>query len=384
MAKKRRDDIPYFTIINQINMKMEGELMNYKRKRIISLILTLAIVIGLLPGMILPARADDTEVTVTTWSELKEALSKSGTASKVKLGNDIEHEYSYYYNYELDHLKIPISTKKTLDLNGRTLELRDMKTDYQSKSLDKVMFAIEEGGSLHVIDSSPSGDGKVWYHSQLAENISAATNRGGHHIFLNNGGELVIDGGKFIAGRKSKTWCVGIKHKTNKYSYNGWAYNLSSGNVLLIKQGQTIINGGTFHSYDDFTIKVDLGAKSMVSELIINGGDYKVMGGGIGGKNVFHNLNSKEKVNFELNGGTFSAENMMVRMVVAGYWLVYDAENGIVGTTKNINFNQDALYKTDGKERNITYLTSNWSGKSKKFEVIPGTPKVSRLLPEVE
>ena len=118
--------------------------MNNKAKRIVSLFLILAMVLGILPAISPPVRGEGAEeITVTSWEELVNAMTSHKNYSKVKLGNDMEYEY----RYDTDHpdgigYLVNVDNEKTLDLNGKKIELIDllsisiqMMTLFMSKSL---------------------------------------------------------------------------------------------------------------------------------------------------------------------------------------------------------------------------------------------------------
>ena len=306
-----------------------------------------------------------------------------------------------YYEYRYDRENpngagylVSVTNKKTLDLNGKKIELVDQSTAKRD-ALMPGAFNIEPGGILHVIDSV--GGGEVWHHSQLDETSgwsSAVDNRTRHKVFIYYGGNLVIDGGKFIAGRKSKTWCFNIYKDEGMPSgggtrYNGWAYNLSSGNAVRHNYGITVINDGTFHSYGDSTIEGVENTSYLGGKVVINGGDYRLMGAISKHKYVISApTSSKDKLPFRINGGNFSTEKMIVRQGPAyptssHGWRVSLYEPEIALRIHLITFNEDARFKYDGKNRDLDWVKSNLSSSSKKFEVIPGTPKLS-LSPEVE
>ena len=377
---------------------MEGELMNNKARKVISLFLILAMVLGILPAMSPPVRGEGAEeITVNTWEELVNAMTSRSDYSKVILGKNMKYEYKYDRDnpHGIDNL-VRVTNKKTLDLNGKKIELVD-QSSAKRDGYRPAAFFIRAGGTLHVIDSK--GGGEVWHHSQLREEWGwneEVKNRTSHNVFDNSGGTLVIDGGKFIAGRKSKTWCFNVHRSTGMREglttiyYDGWAYNLSSGNAVRHSAGDTVINDGTFHSYGESTIKAVRGAHSS-GKVTINGGDYRLMGAiNYEATSVIDAAILMEKIDFHVNGGNFSTEKMIVRRGAEGSyqqtnygWNVYLIEPYIAIGIPFITFNEDARFKYDGKNRDLEWVKSNLPSSSKKFEVIPGTPKLS-LSPEVE
>ena len=101
------------------------------KKRITSLLLTLAMLLSLLPAMGVTASAAGPEwTTVNTYKELQDAV--NGQKEYIKLGQNID---TTSYNEGLGLLKRDTLTFKytgyhcTLDLNGNTLALKSRDAD---------------------------------------------------------------------------------------------------------------------------------------------------------------------------------------------------------------------------------------------------------------
>lgn len=368
--------------------------MNKKIKRILSVFLTLSMILSMIPVLSLPAYAEGieepNEITVTSWEHLSYVLNGLSSKEKVILGKDIKFEYEYDDYHTMADL-IHIWDKRTLDLNGHKIELVDQSVDPRDKTKEELaVFTINPGGVLHIIDSR--GGGEVWHHSQLSEtnyDVSTVSNRRGHNVFLNQGGDLVVDGGNFIAGRKSKTWCVSVykglgfdRGLGHTLIYNGWAYNLSSGNVLRHKKGNSTLNGGSFTSHGDSTIWHYPIRDAGNINIIINGGNYNLIGDSEDNAYVIDSRFTKENDNFQINRGTFSTERLIVREYQNDEWRVTDVQPKIIASNQP-TLNEDARFKYDGKERDLKWVKDYISKSSKKFEVIAGSPKIS-LSPEVE
>lgn len=370
--------------------------MNQKIKRILSAFLTLSMILSMIPALSLPAYAEGieepNEIRVTSWETLSYVLNGLSSKEKVILDADIKFEYEYD-DYNTDGMTdlIRIWDKRTLDLNGHKIELVDQSVGPRKKAKEELaVFTINPGGVLHIIDSKVGGE--VWHHSQLSEanyDYSAVSNRGGHNVFLNQGGDLIVDGGNFIAGRKSKTWCVSIDKGLgfeqgwgHTFYYNGWGYNLSSGSVLRHKKGNSTLNGGSFTSYGNSTIYHYPERDAGNINIIINGGNYNLIGDSEDNAYVIECRFTKENDNFQINRGTFSTERLIVREFRNYEWQVTDVQPKIIDSNK-ATLNEDAKFKYDGKERDLKWVKENISRSSKKFEVIAGSPKIS-LSPEVE
>jgi uncharacterized repeat protein (TIGR02543 family) len=368
--------------------------MNKKIKRILSVFLTLSMILSMIPVLSLPAYAEGieepNEITVTSWEHLSYVLNGLSSKEKVILGKDIKFEYEYDDYHTMADL-IHIWDKRTLDLNGHKIELVDQSVDPRDKTKEELaVFTINPGGVLHIIDSR--GGGEVWHHSQLSEtnyDVSTVSNRRGHNVFLNQGGDLVVDGGNFIAGRKSKTWCVSVykgigfdRGLGHTLIYNGWGYNLSSGSVLRHKKGNSTLNGGSFTSHGDSTIWHYPIRDAGNINIIINGGNYNLIGDSEDNAYVIDSRFTRKNDNFQINRGTFSTERLIVREYQNDEWRVTDVQPKIIDSNQP-TLNEDARFKYDGKERDLKWVKDNISKSSKKFEVIAGSPKIS-LSPEVE
>lgn len=116
-----------------------------------------------------------------------------------------------------DYDTINIKSNKVLDLNGHTIRLMDKRNKidthdnkssdsyYQSSNsadFQSVMFSIEKGATLTIIDSSSQQTGNIYINAYMidpySERIKRYTTR---DIFNVSDGNLVIYGGTYQAGR---------------------------------------------------------------------------------------------------------------------------------------------------------------------------------------
>ena len=111
------------------------------KRRMLSLLLTLIMVVGLFPATMITASAATTVTEVDTWEELKSALTASGTAT-IKLTDDIKKTIelkendgpAYKINYE--DPQITVCGTKTLDLNGYTITVDDQSNAWKGSGGD--------------------------------------------------------------------------------------------------------------------------------------------------------------------------------------------------------------------------------------------------------
>ncbi len=341
-------------------------------RKIFALILIMALAFTSLPNIglwsFVEAADKDVKVEVSNWEDLRRVLSSSGGDITVVLTKDIEKDYTtnmvgdkVSHEDHMNNIAIKVNSKITFDLNGHKIDLFDeTRNGYPySKEKDKAVkekgiFYILPKGSLRVIDSQ--GGGEIRHHSQLREIVSYAKNRGYHDIFIMRGGDLVIDSGKFITGRSSKTWCSVLEHNNPSiwFHYTGWAYNLSTGSIVhfdeLSGKSKVFLNDGTYVSYGDANIRC--GAE-FAPTIIINGGDYKIIGGNWDRYYKYNYSNGNLWIyndwNLKVNAGVFKAEEINERLYNSHYgWYVLwsDVRTGL----KYNNINKKAEIKINGKE----------------------------------
>ncbi len=148
-----------------------------------------------------------------TKGDLNDLLQSTKTEDKYLVLDKDLYEVSSHGDFET----IVIKSDKILDLNGHQIKLRDQRnkvdntswiisdTFYQSsdaKDFQTVMFSIQNGATLTIIDSSASQKGEIFIDAYMidpfAHNIKRYTTR---DIFSVDDGNLVIYGGKYRAGR---------------------------------------------------------------------------------------------------------------------------------------------------------------------------------------
>ncbi len=173
----------------------------------------------LVPAMGVTVSAAETWTTVTTYDELKAALSTQNPPDNIKLGSDIDTGTLSSGMGILESLEV--RGKKQLDLNGHTLRM------YSAKTAMSNMFMINHG-SLTVLDSSSGQKGTILgsTYNDSCYLINVHT----YGQFTLNSGTLKVDAGSL---RNDTRW------KRVIHCYAG-------GNDWNQNEPRVKINGGTF------------------------------------------------------------------------------------------------------------------------------------------
>ena len=319
------------------------------KKRMLSLLLTLVMVLGMLPATTMTANAATTVTEVDSWEELKSALTASGTAT-IKLTDDIKKTIELkeadgpMYKINYDDPQITVCGTKTLDLNGYTITVDDQSNaakDYggdvvtfnstymgvSDETQDRTLFVIPSGESLTINDSG--SDGKIAYTGKILPEPDALKVTRKYWEYAKRdvfdvSGTLIVNGGTIEAGNTEKQWINGGR-KNVKYEFDsGWlpgagVYNHTNidgewfdskyarqmvwGTAADIQNGGTlVVNGGTLIGRGEGeTLKLNLDAdeesdltvKSYKRDSVIeyaSGSTVLVNGGSfkaLGGANLF-------------------------------------------------------------------------------------------------
>lgn len=161
------------------------------KKRITSLLLTLAMLLSLVPALgVTASAAEDGWTEVSTYEELYDAFR---TGTKIRLKNNINtssmHDGVGLLPTEV--LDIPKDKDITLDLNGKTLTL---KSDHASIYY---LIKVQAGGSLTIQSTGERGTlNTIYYGSSRFTNAS---------IIVYKGGDLTVDN-VIIAGEDRLNW----------------------------------------------------------------------------------------------------------------------------------------------------------------------------------
>ena len=268
-----------------------------RTRQFFSVLLTLAMLLTLVPAMGVTVSAAETWTMVTTYDELKAALSNQNPPDNIKLGSDID---TGTLNSGIGILEsLEVRGRKQLDLNGFTLRM------YSEKTAMYDMFTIKHG-DLTVLDSSTDqkgtilgstyndscylfdiqSNGKLTLNSgtlKVDVRKNASNNRWRRVIYCYAGGTVIINGGTLHVAPET--------YENEKHSYGmyfeeeyGDLRNGSCGYTLMAANSCKVsINGGTFEG----PVRLDAGGsdwKKNEPRVIITNGTFekKVMLNGPG------------------------------------------------------------------------------------------------------
>lgn len=232
-----------------------------KRSKILSLLLTLSMVIGMLPLSVIPASAAEDWTVVNSYAELKAAL-ETYYDRGIKLGQDIDTKDDFPYGLREGDI-ITVHGTKTLDLNGKKLTLRS------EGEVGHAYIRVQHGYKLTLRDTV--GGGEIY----LDQESGSTSLIGVEGVFIMESGKLNavihvppgfykkglklikcendlgvvnIEGGDLSCGYADGTFSdVGEDYP---YYYGRILTRSSSCLALDTSRGdQTTISGGTFTGY---------------------------------------------------------------------------------------------------------------------------------------
>lgn len=320
------------------------------RKRITSLLLTLAMLLSLLPAIGVTASAAEPEWTIVNSFEALHTAVKN-KQQYIQLGRDIDTSSLH------DGLAMNTNDLLTfenqdfvLDLNGKTLHL-EMK-------IANPCFIQVVRGSLTIKDSSTAKTGAI-------TGLFGAVKGGwiDHLIFVGNKGSLTLEGGTFsvkgvpFSDVLNAVCCIdasvtikdGVKLSQPEHlghGYNNHSYLDGQGYALYTEgNNKVIIDGGEFDGYVNLS-----GYQDTNGSVQINGGTFKK---GVQVRYTAEENNSDPAVT--VNGGTFEGN------VYLQYWpwetslyMPYRLNGGTFKGTVNLHtgYNSLSIGKTDKPESN--------------------------------
>ena len=309
-----------------------------KRTRVISLLLTLVMLVGMLPLSVLPASAAGTD-DASSWPNnvTSKAVSPETFKARYNCSDAVANLYAAQYlaeclqNSEVKYIQLvadvkctgddfaelvqfTVSGEKHLDLNGYTLEIWQNQEAHKNTDL----FTIPDGASLTVYDTSAKGTGRINHNSKLGKTGREGFTEPPRNIFrVEKGGTLIVNGGTIEAGRTIKTWLTDAQIDGAPYyfSYSGYARQYVCGSSVIAFAGSTVvINGGKLISrgrnngangyYATIEIRnnseEDDGVDSIPAKVTINDGEFLANGG----SNCI-TFRKDANVDFVIRGGRF-------------------------------------------------------------------------------
>ncbi len=228
------------------------------KRKILTLLLALALVLTMLPMTALAAEGNVAEVNGQGYSTLQAAINAVQTAGTVKLLENVT-----------ESVTIPAGATITLDINGKTLVNSAVAQDNTVPDGER-KHTITNNGTLTIEDSVGGG---------VVNNVSH-----GRAAIYNNGTIAEIKGGKFTRSVDNSTDATSAKG-------NSWyvVFNAESGSIEKI-------SGGEFLAVGNF------------SSLFRNSGMIGEISGGTFTQNGFIAFKNEGTVN-KISGGTFSSRD---------------------------------------------------------------------------
>lgn len=239
-------------------------------KKIISVLLTLIMLIGMLPLSIIPTQAASYNPS-PNWTSVSnkdgnyfglgvlQTFLRQPDTQYLKLTSNLKYVGDDDYK-----LNITVKGVKHLDLNGHALVYGVDKSDY---SWYNPFITIEEGAELYIYDSAGKG-GYIHYEGKLTSKDDEIQRT---LITVNKGGKLVVNGGQLEAGRSKEIYG---KWYSEDDEYTGNIRHQIVGYAVKINgNGTAIINGGEFYGRGSSyaAIKTDDSSTLIINDAYIQG-----------------------------------------------------------------------------------------------------------------
>ena len=274
-----------------------------KKKKIVSILLTLVMVLTLIPSMAVTSQAasydpspswvlignhDGIKKSDQEWyAEMRAALEKDGTAY-IRLATDIAVNSKGDSDKAKKIADIKVKGNKVIDLAGKKLDITIYETTFMGNIYKA--FTITKDAELTVVDSN--GSGRIWGDSYIrAADSQQTVNNNTVHIFdVENGGKLVISAsGATIETGRSKEQYVNRAYIDGNHNdrHTGNVRNQTNGSVVIARLGSSVvINAGKliargyprFASNDIWATRCAAVDIYSGSHILINNGELRGMG----------------------------------------------------------------------------------------------------------
>lgn len=245
--------------------------------KIISVLLTLIMLIGMLPLSIIPTQAASFNPS-PNWTSISnkdgnyfgigvlQTFLRQTDTQYLKLTSNLKYVGDDDYK-----LNITVKGVKYLDLNGYALVYGVDKKFSSEKTTS--FITVEEGAELYIYDSAGKG-GYIHYEGKLTSNDDEIFR---HIIYVKEGGKLVVNGGTIEAGRSKQiygSWEEDVYPGKDADTYTGnIRHQIVGSAIMLAKNSSCIINGGRFYGrgYTRSAIYAGENANLVINDAYIQG-----------------------------------------------------------------------------------------------------------------
>lgn len=356
------------------------------KKRFLSAVLTLALLVGTVPAALFKTAAEASYNESPSWIKIGNHKNENGEALKaddkfwynrltqylqsfdkedkyIQLQTDINIDNNTYE--EKDYASnISVRGNTVLDLNGKKLNIKvyshTKKYGGEAYSNHYTLFKIEKGASLTIVDSTRGG--KIFANTWILDpNDMNAVTTVVNMFQVQDGGELIINasGAEFECGRSKKQWMYSAAcNGTDENNFDGYARGQANGTLITAEKGSNVkILGGklmgrgySYASYKGWRA-ADQPKKCAVVEAAA-GSNIEVVDGtfeGMGGADIFQ---ASKNANITVRGGTFNVSKVDKVVIEAyadqetGTWGAFDkltAHNYMPGRYGNIGIPNSAI-----------------------------------------
>ena len=275
--------------------------MKKQTKRVVSILLTLLMLIGIVPMATLSTSAEsDYNYQANSWYALEMYLKAAGNIT-ITITGDITHTHDMGSE---GHKTLEVYGNKIINLNGHKIECVDKTSnaivggEVVTVESEKTMFHVDGSSSLTINDSK--GGGEIAFKGDHLKESKNYFHYAKRDVFSVDG-TLVVNAGKITAGSQGKEYIYKGEEIECVWGslYSDWSGNVQQvtwGTAANVNEGgKLIVNGGELygrgiHVYQNTkTYKAVMGQRDEVV-YIAEGGTASVNGGSfiaLEGANVF-------------------------------------------------------------------------------------------------
>ena len=306
-----------------------------RRRKLLSVLLSAALVITMIPAFGITASAEDDVIRTKDGDEIRELLQSDENVS-IQLSGDIH----WTEDYGAGNWATITKGVKILDLNGYELKVSIEDTGYDrddNRAYTLYMLTVNPGATLVINDSSGDDSGSLrfdaYMHGPANDGDAAGSMHSGYttrDVIYRNGirvkGELIFNGGTLVGGRSKKQY-IGPGYDASRlytlyqdgainpeYRYDGYVRQQVNCVGITVDGGVATINGGVVEGRGFSDMRCDsegLGLNNTRAAAVqIKSGQLKINDGtfrGLGCANVLSGVN---KSNTVIRAGRFKTKDV--------------------------------------------------------------------------